>query len=179
MEITHSLEAKDYVNFNLFQIQHSEQLRKRLHTQRIVVSVLFIAIALITFSLLSRFRLATALLFLLISILWYGYFPTFSKNQVVKSTEKTIARGQLSSLFDEVRLEFDGTGVTEVTTQGEHRNSWQEVQSIGLTQEYFYLFLTSTSAIIIPKRTLATEKLDQFEELIDSYYQGNVNYYNK
>lgn len=174
MEITHSLEAKDYINFNLFQIQHSEQLRKRLHLQRIVVSILFIAISLIVFNLLNRFRLTVAILSLLISVLWYSYFPTFSKNQVVKSTEKTIARGQLSSLFDEVRLEFDGVGITEVTTQGEHSNNWQEIQSIVLTKEYLYLFLTSTSAIIIPKRTLATEELDQLEGLIDKHYPRNV-----
>lgn len=179
MIITHSLETKDYVNFNLFQIEHSEQLKKRLRIQRVVVSIIFVLIALLAFSLLSRFRLTVAAIFLLSSILWYGYFPTFSKNQVIKSTEKTIARGQLSSLFDEVRLEFDSAGVKEVTTQGENSNSWQDIQSICFTQEYLYLFLTSTSAIIIPKRTLAIEEFDELEGLMDNHYPGDIEHLEK
>ena len=178
MKIKHSLEAKDYINFNLFQIQHSEPLRKRLYIQRVVVSILFFVIALFAFILLNRFRMIVGVIFLFGSVLWYGYFPTFSKNQVIKSTEKTINRGQLSSLFDEVRLEFDSKGFTEITTQGEHSNSWQDIQSINSTQEYFYLFLTSASAVIIPKRIIGPEELNELEGLIDSHYPGKVEHIN-
>lgn len=174
MRITHSLEAKDYIHFNLFQIQHSEQLKKRLYIQRLVVSILFVLMALIAFGLLSRFRRTVAAIFLLASIFWYSYFPTFSKNQVIKSTEKTINRGQLTSLFDEVQLEFNEMNVKEITTQGTHVNNWQDIESIRMTQEYLYLFLTNTSAIIIPKRTLAPEELNELKELIDRHYQGNI-----
>lgn len=176
MIITHSLEAKDYVQFNLFQIEHTEKLKKRLQIQRIVVSTVFTVIALFSYSLLSGFRLTVGAIFLGISLLWYGYFPIFSRNQVMKSTEKTIASGQLASLFDEVRLEFDDEGVKEVTTQGEHSAGWQDIQSICLTQEYLYLFLTSASAIIVPKRTLADAELDDLEMLIGKHYQGKIEY---
>lgn len=174
MIITHSLEAKDYVEFNLFQIEHSEKLKKRLQVQRIVVSIVFIVIALLAYSLLSHFRLTVGTIFLGISLFWYSYFPTFSKNQIIKSTEKTIASGQLASLFDEVRLEFGDEGVKEVTTQGVHSANWQDIQSIYFTKEYLYIFLTSTSVIIIPKRTLTIEELDELEGFIDKHYQGSI-----
>lgn len=174
MIITHSLEAKDYVQFNLFQIEHSEKLKKRLQIQRIVVSVVFVVMAIFAYSLLSRLRLTVGAICLGMSLLWYSYFPTFSKNQVIKSTEKTIARSQLASLFDKVRLEFDSEGVKEVTAQGEHSKNWQDIQSIYFSKEYLYLLLSSASAIIVPKRSLADAECADLKALIRQHYQGKI-----
>ncbi len=174
MEITHRLEEKDYVQFNLFQIQHSEKLKKRLAVQRFVVSLLFIGIALFTYVFLPRFSLLVAGIFLLISLFWYLYFPTFSKNQVVKSTEKTIASGHLSTLFDEVRLKIDTIGIEERTSRGNHLNSWSDIQSIKQTKDYLYLYMIEASALIIPKRNLKEAELKELKSLIDQYYQKAI-----
>lgn len=174
MEITHRLETKDYIQFNLFQIQYSENLRKRLAIQRVVVSLLFSLVALLSFVFLSRFSLLVTGIFLLISLFWYLYFPTFSKNQVVKSTEKTIASGHLSTLFDEVRLKVDSRGIDELTSRGSHLKSWSDIQSIKQTKDYLYLYMTQASALIIPKRNLKKEELDELKSLIAQYYQGDI-----
>ena len=110
----------------------------------------------------------------MISLFWYLYFPTFSKNQVVKSTEKTIASGHLSTLFDEVRLKIDKDGIEEITSRGNHLNSWSAIQSIKETKDYFYLFMTQTSALIIPKRNLNEEELVELKKWIDRYYQKEI-----
>lgn len=174
MEITHRLETEDYVQFNLFQIQDSEKLKKRLAIQRLVVSLLFIGIALFAYVFLPRISLLVAGIFLMISLFWYLYFPTFSKNQVVKSTEKTIASGHLSTLFDEVRLKIDKDGIEEITSRGNHLNSWSAIQSIKETEDYFYLFMTQASALIIPKRNLNEEELVELKKWIDRYYQKEI-----
>ena len=120
MEITHPLDTKDYIAFNLFQSQHSENLQKRLALQRLLVSLIFIGIALFFYVVLHRLTLLVAGIFLVISAFWYLYFPSFSKNQIVKLTEKTIASGHLPTLFDEVRLKIDARGIEEINSQGNH-----------------------------------------------------------
>lgn len=175
MEIKHRLEAKDYINFNLFQIQYSKQTRRRLKIQRIVLTFLFVLMALLAFSLLSRFNLTAAAIFLLMAVLWYLNFPSFTKNRVIKSTEKTIGGGQLPTLFDEIQLAFDDEGIKEVSTQGEQMNLWADIQSISRTKKYFYLFITDTIAIILPKRSMTREEFEQLEILIERNYGASIN----
>lgn len=176
MEITHHLVAEDYIQFNLFQVHHSDQLRKRLHVQRWVMTIVFILIGLVAFNLLTRFRTLVLLVFLLISVFWYVYFPTFSEKQVIRSTEKKMAHGQLTNLFDEVKIQFDEEGIKEITTQGTYVSSWKEIESMKMTPEYLYIYLTKESAIIIPKRTLTAEEVVQLEALLQNYYPKDLQY---
>lgn len=169
MEIIHSLEAKDYIQFNLFQIEHSESLRKKLSRQRLIATLLFVALAVFAYIFLPRFSLVIAGTFLLISAFWYIYFPTFSKKQVVKSTEKAITRGHLKTLFDEVRLKVDDRGVEEITSQGRHLVLWQDIETINLTQEAIYFFTAQAGAIIIPKTSLTPDKYEELKEIINQY----------
>lgn len=174
MEIIHRLKAKDYIQFNLFQIEHSGSLRKKLKWQRLIATVLFVALAVFAYIFLTRFSLVVAGIFLLIGAFWYIYFPTFSKKQVVKSTEKAIARGHLSTLFDEVRLKMDASGIEEITSQGSHMVLWPEIEAIDFTPDAIYFFTAQASAIIIPQTSLAPGEYDELKELIDQHYQGSL-----
>ena len=177
MKITYQLETEDYIHFNLFQIHHSEKLSKRLAIQRIIVVVLFALLALLAYFFLNYFTLIVVGLLLLISIFWYLYFPTFSKNQVIRATERTVARGDLSGLFDEIELEINAEGVREKVQSNEHLAQWTTIQSVNFTTEAIYFFISQTNAIIIPKRTLTQEKNKELKALINRYYPGQINNY--
>ena len=172
MKITYNLEAKDYINFNLYQIQYSEKTKQKLEIQRIAVSVIFILIGLALYFFAKRFQLVIVIVMLVMAGFWYWNFPNLAKSRVKKSTEKAIAKGQLKNLFDEVVLLLDDIGITEITTQGEYKSSWEKIQSVILSKEYVYFFLSSDMAIIIPKRVIDISEFEQLKTLIDNNYNG-------
>ena len=174
MKIDYQLEEKDYIQFNLFQIQDSNKIKKKLTRQRITLSILFIVIALLSFFNLNRFPLIVGGIFLGMAIIWYLIFPSFAKRQVVRSTKKTIASGRLANLFDEVQLVLNHEGVREIRSQGEFVTNWEDIDRINIQNDYVYLFITESLVIIIPRRVMNQDEFKQFKNQMNTYYSNSI-----
>ncbi len=174
MKIIYNLEASDYVNFNQYQIQHFDKAKNKLERQRIAVSVVFVLIGVLLYFISNKYQVAVAMIFVAVSIYWYMNFPSLAKTRVINSTNKAIDKNQLSSLFDEVVLELSEVGIKEDANKKTFESSWEDVNSIVKSLEYIYIFLTSESAIIIPKRVLDENRINELDTLIDKNYSGVI-----
>lgn len=171
MKTIYFLEEKDYIDFNLFQLEHSETIKKRLRIQRIMLFLLFALVALLAFLFLNRFRLLAAGLFLLMGILWYWNFPNFARKRMTKSTKKAIASGRASNLFDEVVLEIRPDEIIERKSGSEYKTNWEKLDSFSENEESIYLIFNDQQSLIIPKRALKEADLKKLKEMMHHHFE--------
>lgn len=175
MKTIYSLEEKDYVDFNLFQMQHSKEIKQRLKIQRMMLLVLFALVALLAFLFLNRFRLLAAGIFLLMGILWYWNFPSFARKRMTKSTKKAIASGRATNLFDEVELEIHPDEIIEKKSGSEYKTNWKKLDSFSENEDSIYLIFNDQQSLIIPKRALKEKDLKTLKEMMHRYFEEKSN----
>ena len=158
LEINYRLKEEDYVNFNMFHIKHSKTATRSLHMQRYLAPVFFIAISYV-FSLLGDVPLfGLFITFLIMSILWIIFYPKYFYHFVKSRTKKFIREGKNDGLIGEHRMVMTEEGIKDFTTNGETSVRWPGIISFKEDNLYIYLFNTSVSAYILPKRDLSNEE---------------------
>lgn len=67
---------------------------------------------------------------------------------------------------------LDATGVHTRTLRGEEKNEWDVFRRAREDGHAFYLFFTRDPAIILPKRALPPEEIDQVRALFAKHLPG-------
>lgn len=174
MKTIYSLKEEDYIHFNLFQLEHSKTIKKRLKIQRKMLFILFALIALVAFLFLNRFRFLASGIFLLMGILWYWNFPNFARKRMTKSTQKAIASGRASNLFDELELEITEEEIIERKSGSEYRKNWEDLDSFSENEDSIYLIFDDQQSFIIPKRAFEKENLKRLKDRLQNYSDRKI-----
>lgn len=164
MEIKYVLTEEDYVHFNMYHIKNSEAAMKMLNLQRYLTPIFFIIVS-ILLSQVSEIPLPISLsVFLVIGILWYIYYPKYYERFLVKQVKKMFSEGKNDGLLGEHILTLSEEGLVETTSNGETRASWTSIKNFKEDKDYYFLYNSSISAYIIPKRGI--EQLDDVSNTI-------------
>ncbi|RDW22444.1 hypothetical protein CWR48_01685 [Oceanobacillus arenosus] len=167
MEINYNLTEEDYLNFNLFHMKNSKSVMKSLNIQRFLTPIFFILISYL-FSLISDTPFLFAFIpFLLISILWFVFYPKFFYKTVIRNVKKMIREGKNSGLIGEHHMILTEVEITESTATDEIKVKWSGIQAFKEDDEYFYLYNSSVSAYILPKREL--KNADDVKDYLKSH----------
>lgn len=99
-----------------------------------------------------------AVLFLLIVFLFNLLIVKESiKRRIKKAVKKHLRKPENRNDLGRVRLEFDSDGITKKTNISESYFKWEAITKVAFNGNYFFLFLSSNSAIIIPNNTFAND----------------------
>ena len=157
MNIKYNLTEEDFLHFNLFHLQNSQTAKKSLMLQRFVSPIFFIGFSYVFSNLLDVPFLGMFIPFLIISILWVIFYPKYFYNHITRNVKKMIKEGKNEGLLGKHDLNFNEDGFTEETSTGETKVKWSGVNEFKEDNEFFYLYNSSVSAYIIPKRDVANE----------------------
>ena len=175
MTITFTLDKKDYIDFNLYHIQYSEVTKKKLNSQRLMGSISFIGLGLVSlFMGGGQSQVIFAIIIMEYGAFWYYHFPSFAQKRIQKSTEKAIEKGKLKDLFDEITIEINDEGLVEHNKHGNHKILWTDVIEVVYLNEYIYAFLKDQGAMVLPHRVLDEEALNNLKEIIETNYKGEL-----
>ncbi|CAM3114981.1 YcxB family protein [Filibacter tadaridae] len=154
MEVYYNLTEEDYINFNLYHVKNSKTGNRALKLQRFLSPLFFIVIAYI-YSIMSGIPfLPLFITFLVMSILWILFYPKYFYSLIARNTKKMIKEGKNDGLLGNHHLKITEEGLVDTSSHKETKVSWSGITRFKEDDSYFYLYNSSVSAYILPKREI-------------------------
>lgn len=152
MELEFELTEEDYINYNIAHSQKSPSIKRSILIQRIFGPIIFMGAPffIIKFSDIPLWYWIT--IFGISSVVWLIYYPKYANWEIKRRVKKMLKEGNNENLFNRRKLALTGLGITEVSEIGESNINWDKIVSIEETTEYIYIYISSVSAHIVPKR---------------------------
>ncbi|MFP7298762.1 YcxB family protein [Neobacillus niacini] len=154
MEIKYNLTEEDYLKFNMFHISHSESANKSLKTQRFATPFVYIIFAYIFANIADIPFLYSLIPFLIVGILWVIFYPKYFQSRILSQTKKMIREGKNEGLLGEHTMILSEEGIVDSNTKGETKVHWSGIIKLVEDESNLYVYNSSVSAYIIPKREL-------------------------
>jgi len=155
MEIKYNLTEEDYIHFNMYHIKNSKSAIRSLNAQRYLTPVFFILLSYILSLAGDTPFLELFIAFFITSILWILFYPKYFYSSVTRRIKKMFREGKNGGLLGEHVLSMTNEGLIESTSNGQTKVNWSGIISLKEDNQYFYLYNSSVSALILPKREVA------------------------
>ncbi|MEH7178280.1 YcxB family protein [Neobacillus vireti] len=154
MKIIYNLTEEDYLNFNLFHIKNSESASKSFNIQRYSIPIIYLIVAYVFSNLADIPFLYAFIPFLIMGIFWVLFYPKYFQNRIKSQTKKMIREGKNEGLLGEHTMLLTEDGIIDTNSNGETKVNWSGVVKMMEDNSNLYLYNSSVSAYIIPKREL-------------------------
>ncbi|WP_273130862.1 YcxB family protein [Bacillus weihaiensis] len=165
MRITYHLTEEDYLHFNLFHLKNSKAGRHALAIQRYLTPIMFIAIAFLFSSINDIPILFMLIPFAIMAIIWFLFYPKYFYHTVKKNAKKMLKEGKNDGIVGKHEMTLSEEGISDHHSTGETKVNWSGIQEFKEDSDYIYLYNSSVSSYIIPKRDL--EEQEEFKAFID------------
>ena len=167
ISLNYSISKEDYVNYYTYVLWDAPENRKKRITYYIkqLVPILLFILAFYYTGILernSKFTLLILGVILVTSVLSL----VGVRSNAVKRAEKITEDPNNSSIFGEMSLTISETGISIKAAFMESRYQWKSFIRKQENKDYFFLFISSIQAVIIPKRIFNAEERAQFEKLL-------------
>ena len=164
MEITFKLTEEDYIIYNISHAGRSPSMKKSIFIQRIMGPAIFVFMPFIV----MRFTDIPLWYWLLVfggaSIIWFAYYPKYASWEITRRVNKMLEEVDNENLFNQRTLVLTDEGITETSSIGESHIRWDKINHLEETEDYLYIYVSSVSAHIVPKRVF--ENLSEQEKFI-------------
>ena len=169
--LQYAISKEDYVNFYTYVMWDAPENKKKrfnYYVRQIIPIVLFIIAFYYTgiFERNSKFILLILAFIFLTSLL--SLFNV--RSNTVRQGEKVANDPNNSSVFLDIYMIVSETGISTKDTLMETKFQWNAFIKKQESKEYYFLFMSSMQALIIPKRIFnnADERI-QFEKLLSQW----------
>lgn len=152
MELVFELTEEDYINYNLAHSKKSPSMKRSILIQRIIGPIIFVIAPFIIIR-FSDIPLWYWIMILgLASIFWFIYYPKYATWEITRRVKKMLEEGNNENLFNKRSLVLTEKGIKEVSSIGESHISWDKIVRLEETKDYLFIYISSVSAHIVPKR---------------------------
>ncbi len=167
--IQYELSADDLVEFNHFHHQHSPALRRTRLVFRIGIPLFMILALLLTPLLTQRNdrgyldQLTQMRLFFVVPPALFFYAPIAWKRRQAGLIRKMLSEGSTRSILGtcSVTMSRDSISIQRPTSHSSY--GWEAIDRICVNSKYCFLYVTSMSAIIVPRRAFSSnESFNEF-----------------
>lgn len=93
----------------------------------------------------------TVITFLIISFLWMILFPKRMSRTIEKRLNHQINEGDNSGLLGKHSITFSEDKIIAILPESEYQLNWNGIKKVVKTSDYYFLYNSAISAIIIPK----------------------------
>ena len=146
---------EDYIKFNEYHVMNSKSCAGMLWLTRLILPVMaalvivIMKLAGISIGLLIAECIALAVL----TVVWQFKAKKILARSVKTSVEKLKKDGKLP-YSPEAEIEFADTELIETTARSVQRWNYDEIRSVGDTQEHIFILIGAMQGMILPKRCL-------------------------
>ena len=154
MKINYSLTEEDFLNFNMFHIKNSKTAIRALNMQRFITPIIFLILSYVISKVGNISFLELFITFLIVSILWIIFYPKYFYHHIIRHVKKMIKEGKNDGLIGQHSLNMTEEGIVDSTSFDENKVTWSGIKAFKEDKKYFYLYNSSVSAYILPKRDL-------------------------
>ena len=161
MELEFELLEEDYINFNIDHAKKSSSLKKNILMQRILGPVLFLIFPFIIRGYTEIPMWYWVTIFGIVSVVWFIYYPKYFNWEMTRRVKKMLNEGSNENILNRRKIILSDEGILEKSLIGESNVSWNQVDKVEESNEYIYIYISSISAHIIPKRIFKDENEKQ------------------
>lgn len=152
MEIEYELTAEDVVAFNLYHVKHSKVGKNSLQWQRYISPLIFLLFAYFLSIFTDMPRGPLFVTFILTAIFWVILYPKYFYYHITRQVSKMLKAGKNEGLVGHHSMKMNKTGINDKSAVDETNVHWAQVKNLIEDAEYFYIYTSTVSAYIIPKR---------------------------
>ncbi len=158
--IEYSLDEDDWVAFQEHHGRTSPSTRRMYGRVHYGVATFYLLVAGFFF-LVSEIVLA--IIFAFIVALWLALYPSYYRRMFRKRARALFREGDNSSLYGPHQLFLEGGELVVNSPSGTRRIHGSSISRIDSTEAYLFIYLSGTSALLIPRAKVSTGDLSDFE----------------
>ncbi len=167
-EIEYEFREQDLVHFNEMLCLKNEDIQKSIRKNRLIVpGLLFLLGSFYYFYYGDRF---TAAYILAIALLWGWLSPRIMMLDFHRQILKNYTDKEKNALFGKYTLTIDPANpkyLLEQSPSGKNKMEWGELLRVEYGKKYVYLYLSLSTALVIPVDTVSQGNLEQFAAQVD------------
>jgi len=164
-EIEYEFREQDLVRFNEMLCLKNEDIQKNIRKNRIIVpAVLFLIGSFYYFYYGDR---NSAAYIIVLALLWAWLSPRIMKLDFQRQILKNYTDKEKSAMFGKYKLTIDPANpkyLLEQSPSGKNKMEWPELLRVEYGKKYVYLYLSLSTALVIPVETVSKGNLEQFAE---------------
>lgn len=161
------MSEEDYIEYNIFHMNHSKSFKKANFALKFVFPVGFTLLIL-----LSHRALNSVFWIILIigTVMTFIGLPKLIELSLKKRVRAMLHDGKNGDLFTEKEYVFDESGIKVESTNASNYYNWNSVTKFVESDQTFYIYVSSIQAIIIPKAYLLDRgQIDEFRDYISDF----------
>ncbi|MDQ7096501.1 YcxB family protein [Desulfosporosinus sp. PR] len=167
MNLEFNISNQDYLEFNLFHLDNSVQLRKSLLISRFFLATMVIGVAFLAMR--GQARPVGYIYFTVLLVLVMTFFKRGFKAVVRKKMEKMIEDGKTIGFVGNCELTLTEEGITANTENNSLKTTWGGVERIAENRDYMFIYVGAAAAYIIPVRAFSdSRQKEEFKSIIDT-----------
>jgi hypothetical protein len=154
MQIKYKLTEDDYVHFNMFHVKNSKLAVSKYKRQRFLIPLLALIVAYVFADAVNISIEGTLFFILVIGILWVIFYPKMYSTFIIRNAMGMVSRGQINNILGQHTMVLSKEGMVDSAPKGKSEAKWANVYNFKEDNDYFYIYISKISAVIIPKRDI-------------------------
>ena len=171
MELKFALNSDDYLQHQLYSVNKNPRIVKKRKRAWLMITLTFAIISLFSFVKPDFFTIGSGV-FAVISLFFY---PIYERNQYKKHYKKHVNEVYKNRFGIESSLSFNEKNIESISEIGESNFNYSAFESFVEISNYYFLFLKTGGAIIIPK-TVTSTIIDFKEQLNLLSVKNNISF---
>lgn len=167
MQIQYNFELNDWMAFQEFHLSESKQFKKSKLITTITVPVVY-GIFILSDAMKGELDLIPTAIFTVISLLWMIYYPKRLTVRTLKKVKKELEKPENSKILGIHTIEVLENGLKITKPESENFINWSGLVRLAETANYYFIYNTTLSAIVIPKNKIQHE-ITEFDSILKKH----------
>lgn len=168
MELTFNFELDDWMAFQEHFLKNSKQFKRSKVIATFMLPAMFTGTIVFKYINGEPISMFGVLFFAMLSILWVLLYPRGMEKRSLKRMKRLIKTGDNTGIICEHKIILSKENITHITSDSEQKLKWKAIKKIEENHDYYFLYDTSVSAIIIPKDKAIVD-LNELEIILKKY----------
>jgi len=164
-EIEYEFREQDLIHFNELQFMRSEEIQQNIKKNRWIVPGVMSLIG--SFYYFYYHDTSTSIYILALALLWSLLSPKIMMLDFQRQILKSYTEKEKANMFGTYTLTIDPANANylqEKSPSGKHKMAWSELLRVEYGKRYVYIYISLTTALVIPVETVKKGNLEQFAE---------------
>ena len=174
MTASFTLELDDWLNFNMYHLRNSPSARRIRNGMWIGVPIgfFFFAFVLGILSSGTSNRFLYAVVFAAAGFLRLAFYRQYYNWGMRRRVRKFLDEGDNEGLLGPQEVILSPNSIVARNDETEGKSSWKNVKKVVVTDDYVFVYVSSMSAFILPRRSFKAEiSFDELGEMCQKYYK--------
>lgn len=169
MQIEFEFEMNDWMAFQKHYLVNSKVYKQ----SKLIVTLLMPATFLVLILINLEKKGTNELIILsvmgsIFSLIWILFYPKFQLKKTLQKMQKMIDEGNNKAILGKHGIELNDEGIIHTEPHAVNKINWNGIVKIDETLDYYFLYNTAISAIIIPKLKVQDQLL-KLDEVLKSH----------